>query len=227
MAGNDGGANTGGSKCKDPIFALLFYINLIAIIAVAGTKGTAALDSASSDYDFSGLINAVVSVSFLSLIMAGIMLALTMKFPVTMIKVSLIFVVLLSLIFVVVAFMFGSLVGGIIALVFFALTACYAKTVWSRIPFAAANMSTAIAAIKANFGVVIFAYVFPILSFLWLVVWSVAFAGVEESTYDAETGQPNCKFFCVGFFFLNGYFGSLSSLSLPSLSTSNAIFFFG
>ena len=88
MAGNfgdsptpqDGGANTGGKKCKDPIFALLFYINLIAIIAVAATRGTAALDSATSDYDFTGLIYATVSVSFLSLIMAGIMLALTMKF---------------------------------------------------------------------------------------------------------------------------------------------------
>jgi hypothetical protein len=76
------------------------------------------------------------------------------------------------------------------------------NAVWPRIPFAAVNMTTAIAAIKANFGVVFFAFVFPILGIFWTVIWVVAFSGVQESVYDVNQGadqevSANCEYYYI------------------------------
>lgn len=182
----------GGSKCKDPLFAILFYINFGAIIGVAATYGQAAFtDAAAGDYEYDGFLRAAAVVIVFSLVLATVSLLICMKFPEFMLKVSLLFTVLLSLVMMALSFYFGSIVGGVIGVIFFAIGVCYAWAVWSRIPFAAANMSTAIAAIKANFGVTLFAYLFPIIGIFWTLIWIVAVTGVEDSTYDDETGQPN------------------------------------
>jgi len=172
--------------CKDPFFAVLFYINVIAIIVVAATYGKDAMNSAvdgGSVYDYSGFLYAAVVISMMSLVLAGLALLIVMKFPETMIKISLVFTVVLAGIAALAAFAFGSMIGGIIGLVFFGISIWYAKTVWSRIPFAAVNMSTAIAAIRANFGVVLFAYLFPIIGVFWMILWLVAFLGVYDTVY--------------------------------------------
>ena len=50
-----------------------------------------------------------------------------MKFPETMIKISLVFVVVLAGIWALMAFMSGSIVGGVIGLLFFGISVWYAK----------------------------------------------------------------------------------------------------
>ena len=55
---------------------------------------------------------------------------IVMKFPETMIKISLIFVVILAGIIALVMFMTGSLIGGVIGLVFFGLMVWYARVRW-------------------------------------------------------------------------------------------------
>ena len=52
---------------------------------------------------------------------------IVMKFPETMIKISLIFVVVLAGIMALMMFMTGSVVGGVIGLLFFGLMVWYAK----------------------------------------------------------------------------------------------------
>jgi hypothetical protein len=49
-----------------------------------------------------------------------------------MIKVSLIFVVAMSGVWAVMAFLSGSIFAGVLGLIFFALSLCYARAVWSR-----------------------------------------------------------------------------------------------
>mmetsp|Transcript_7212 Transcript_7212/g.16923 ORF Transcript_7212/g.16923 Transcript_7212/m.16923 type:complete len:384 (+) Transcript_7212:95-1246(+) len=172
--------------CKDPIFAVLFYVNVAAIIGIAATMGKDALTSfadGGSIYDYSGFIYASVIISLASLVFAGISLLIVMKFPETVIKISLVFVVVLALVWALIAFASGSMIGGIIGLLFFGLSVWYAKAVWSRIPFAACNLSCAISAIRANFGVVLFAYLFPILGIFWVIIWLVAFLGLYDSIY--------------------------------------------
>jgi len=189
--------------CKDPFFALLFYINIIAICIVAATYGKDAF-SATSTFDYTGFIYAGVVVSFFSLLLAGIALLVVMKIPETMIKASLIFVVILAGVAMVMAFASGSLYGGIFSLIFFAFSIWYARAVWSRIPFAAVNMTTAIAAIRANFGITLFAYLFPILGVFWIIIWMIAFAGVNESTY-GDDGGANYGYLAL--LFLSFFFG--------------------
>jgi Plasma-membrane choline transporter len=54
-------------------------------------------------------------------------------------------------------------------------------------------MTTAITAIKANFGVTVFAYFFTLLAAVWSLVWSVAVAGTQEKTYNCDEGTGTCS----------------------------------
>jgi hypothetical protein len=76
---------------------------------------------------------------------------------------------------------------GIIALVFLALMVCYAKLVWSRIPFATANLKTGTSAIRANSGIILMAYVFPILAAGWTIMWALAVTGIQDTLIDCKT----------------------------------------
>jgi cytochrome c oxidase subunit IV len=58
-----------------------------------------------------------------------------MQYPAFMIKAGLIFVVVMSLVWCVMAFLSGSILAGCIGALFFLLGLCYARAVWSRIPF--------------------------------------------------------------------------------------------
>lgn len=98
------------------------------------------------------------------------------------IKAGLIFSVIMSLLWAVYAFYFLSFIYGIFGLVFFAITLCYAKYVWQKIPFAAVNMLTAATAIKSNLGVMLFAVFFTLIEVGWLVLWTVALVGVYDKT---------------------------------------------
>jgi hypothetical protein len=55
----------------------------------------------------------------------------------------------------------------------FAIGVCYAKMVWPRIPFAAANLNTALSAVKANMGLTFVAYLVLLVAFGWSVFWFV------------------------------------------------------
>ncbi|KAG7353782.1 plasma-membrane choline transporter family protein [Nitzschia inconspicua] len=188
--------------CNDPIFALLFYCNLGAIVAVAILYGPGTFDTATnnSGTDFTGLIYAVLVTGVISFIFSGLGLAFLMQYPAFMIKVGLIFVVVMSLVWCVFAFLNGSIFAGVIGAVFFLIGVCYARAVWSRIPFAAINMVTAGTAIKANLGVTLFAYLFTAFEVAWVLLWSVAFAGTLDTTYTCENGV--CQNPSYGFLFL-------------------------
>lgn len=121
--------------CNDPIFALLFYGNVAAIVAVAVVYGPAAFDG-SSGYDYTGYVYAAFITAIISLIFSGFGLLLNMQYPEFMIKVGLIFVVIMSLVWTVIAFLSGQILAGVIGAVFFLCSLCYARAVWSRIPFA-------------------------------------------------------------------------------------------
>lgn len=55
----------------------------------------------------------------------------------------------------------------------FAFGFCYAYYVWDRIPFAAANLNTALVAVRSNLGTAVVAYFFLFLAFGWSVWWVI------------------------------------------------------
>ena len=103
-----------------------------------------------------------------------------MCIPELLIKMSLFFMLGLSGAMMVMSWLYGQILGGILGTIFFAIFLCYAKAVWSRIPFASVNLLTACTAIKKNFFVVIVAYFFVALALAWSLLWCVALAGVSN-----------------------------------------------
>jgi len=100
------------------------------------------------------------------------------------------------------SFVTGNIIGGIIGLVFFVCFGCYARAVWSRIPFATANLVTACTAVRKNCGVLFVALFFVVLAFGWTLLWSVAVMGVWDEVIDeniAITQQPTTNY---GYLFL-------------------------
>jgi hypothetical protein len=117
--------------CKDPLFALLFYVNVIAIVGVAVVYGPDAFDETAT-VTYEGYVYAALIAVVISLVFSAGGLSILMCIPETMIKVSLIFVVLGSLVWAAYGFFIGSMFTGIIGLIFFALGVCYARAVWGR-----------------------------------------------------------------------------------------------
>lgn len=179
-------------KCRDPIFALLLYINVAAIAAVVGVFGFDAFsDNVEDDNnedtdtflgDFRGYAYVTLVTGAFGLIFSALSLMVLMRIPEFLIKASLLLTVALSLVWAAVAFYAGNIVAGVIGVILFAVSCCYAYSVWSRIPFATANLVTACTAVSSNCGITFAAYFFAALSFGWSVLWTVALVAVLDRT---------------------------------------------
>lgn len=194
-------------KCRDPIFAVLFYACVVAIIVVAIAYGPDALSSDENDNstntsEYEGYVYASVIMAFLSFFVSAGGVAIMTCIPGTLIKASLIFTVILAGLWMVLAFLTGNIGMGIIGLIFFAITCCYAYCVWSRIPFATINLVTAMKAILANSGVIGFAYLVTFFTVGWSICWTIAFVGVYDQTYECDANGENCSDPNFGFLFL-------------------------
>ncbi|KAL7536103.1 hypothetical protein ACHAXR_006920, partial [Thalassiosira sp. AJA248-18] len=206
--GDGGGGEKQETKCRDPIFALLLYGNVIAIIAVAGIYGTEAftdaVDDSTSGYSYEGYIYATFILGAVSIVLTGVTLPIMMCIPELLIKVSLILMLILSGVMMVMMFLTGSIFGGIIGAIFFLIFCCYARAVWSRIPFASVNLLTACTAIRKNAGVIIVAYFFVAIAFGWTLLWSVSLMGVWEKVVvtEQQVGEYQSNSVNYGYLFL-------------------------
>jgi hypothetical protein len=75
---------------------------------------------------------------------------------------------------------------GFIGLFVLICTALYAYSVQRRIPFAAANLRTALSAIETNYGVCMVAYAVAAAANLFVVLWLLAFAGIAFKHYGSS-----------------------------------------
>jgi Plasma-membrane choline transporter len=187
--------HTKQAKCQDPLFAPLFYIDIIAVVALAGGTGDEWVNNSAFAEEYMGYYYASIIGGIVGLIMSGVMLQVMFCIPSFLIKASLIFTVVMSALMVVFSFSTQNVLGVIMSLLFFALTCCYAYCVWSRIPFATANLVTAMTAVKANCGITVAAYIMAALAALWSFVWAVAFMGLFDSVYTCT--NPNIPETCV------------------------------
>ena len=128
------------TRCRDFWAAILLYINVAAIAAIAGTLGQTAFgnikNSDTSGIDFTGYANATAVTGVVSLVFACLSFLVLLAIPSTLIKFSLIFSIAIAFAFVVAAFFYHFWIAAGISVVFLLLTLCYIRAVWSRIPFA-------------------------------------------------------------------------------------------
>ena len=186
------------SGCRDPLFAVVFYANLIIITILCAKFGPDAYKSEiASDTDSGnspnliGFLYTALFGSGISVVLSGLMILLMLMIASFLIKLALIFNVVMSGVLAAFALITGNWPFGIIGLIFFAIFCCYTKAVWHRIPFATANLVTATKAIKGNFGVTLIGYFMVAQALGWTVLWVTAFLGVQDSIIDCTTEVVN------------------------------------
>lgn len=81
----------------------------------------------------------------------------------------------------------GAVVGGLLSV----LAIYYAVCVWSKIPFAAANLVTAVTAVRANIGLALYAYISLILLFGWSIWWTISLISTIMVLGDCD-GSGEC-----------------------------------
>ena len=187
-----------GSSCRDPLFAVLFYANIAVMIGLytqygfnpfADVEEDANQDDKQEEFDASPLVYSSISSGGFAAVLSLLAFAILLNIPGVLIKTALIFNIIAAAAAAFIAFSTGIIALAIVGLIFFLIMCCYARAVWSRIPFATANLITACTAIKANCGVTIFGYVFTLLVFAWTLLWSIVVAGLQSELFTCVDGQ--------------------------------------
>lgn len=197
-------------RCQDAIWAILFYAHLAVMAILAATclpqmLATVAdgdqqrrlmklrfLEEQEEDMvvDLDGMLWIVSVCGVAAFVLSTLALGFMIRFSEILIKTALLFNVVLTGLFSVLALLQGNLLGGMIALFMFGLMAYYAFVVWSRIPFAATNLITASTAIRANMGLSFYAYLSLLISLLWSIGWTAASVSttfvVHECDFEGE-----------------------------------------
>lgn len=73
--------------------------------------------------------------------------------------------------------------GGIVNFIFAAILVCYAKAVWHRIPFAAANLKAAVTCVESNLGMVLLGIAIIPLVTGWFILWTYTFVCIYHSPW--------------------------------------------
>ena len=156
---------------RDAPWAVLFVCHLIAMLVIitinmgSGAAAAANGNGGVAETDYSGIYYLVGITAISTIALGSATLQFMMKFPVQLVQGSLVVTVLLSGVIAILGLLSGQVFAGVLGCVFFAIGICYAKAVWPRIPFAAANLNTALTAVKANMGVTMIAYGMVLLAF--------------------------------------------------------------
>jgi len=178
------------AKCNDAPFAAIFYLQFFTIIVLAFTYGVTAITDDQTKADFEPYVKVAAIIGVFSFLLSGCGLLALLACPSLLIKVSLFFVVGMSLLWAIISFAAGSIVAGCLFLFFFLLGLCYIKVVWDRIPFATANLVTATIAVKTNFGLVFLGYWMTIFGMIYAVFWTMSFMGILQKLCG---GYDECK----------------------------------
>lgn len=165
---------------QDVIWAIAFIIHLGGMFVLISLNISSGGGDVSID-EFNGLFCLIGFTALIAVALSSLTISLMMKYPTEMIKMALIFSTILLLVMAISAFMMGSFLSGGLGLLFFAFTICYVKAVWSRIPFAAANLNTALTAVKSNIGLAFIAYFIMVLAFGWSCFFFVGFSNSLNS----------------------------------------------
>lgn len=227
--------------CRDVIWGILFYLHLAFIVCLAGWNGPQAFSSAEQSYSNGGYlrrhlddaggnteggtdeisINPAALISILGVaavagaVVSSLALGFMMSFAESLIKMALIFNIGLFAVVAVISLLTGAWPGALLGGLGCAFAAYYAYCVWSRVPFAAANLVTAVTAVRANLGLTFYAYI----SLLWLILWSLLWTVSTVSTM-MVLGQCSSDGACASkvsgiviFLFLISYFWTIQVIT--------------
>jgi hypothetical protein len=170
---------------RDAPFAVAFVLHLVLVLSLAARWGWQALRW---NHNLSGLLWLCGGTSLIGMSLAAGSLRLVSYHAETLIQGSLIVSACFMATSVVAFWGDGLTMMGVVWSVMLLLTVLYARAVWHRIPFAAANLRTALSAVETNAGVCVLAYAVALVANVWVVLWCMAFVGVafRESNCNSD-----------------------------------------
>jgi len=195
--------------CRDVCFAVLFVLQLIVVLSFSGigiasassiiSKYQGILDTDDDvipkDYDFGGQDVAFFSLASIGSavgISAAMLLLLLGPLAKMMIQVTLVMNPVTNLLTAVGFFLYGNTTIALAMLVFCAFSTCYALMVWRRVPFAAANISTAMEALSENKGIFPLSYLVTVVATVWITLWGIALAEIMIERKDWVYASVPC-----------------------------------
>jgi hypothetical protein len=143
-------------------------------------------NDATIDLDYTPFFYVTAIAGGVGVVLSCIALQVLMCIPESLIKVALIGQIALCGAVAAASFSLNQAAMGIVALIIMALTGCYTYCIWSRIPFATANLKTGTASIRANSGVIFLAYIVVAVAFAWTFLWTVSVIGVQDQLISCE-----------------------------------------
>jgi hypothetical protein len=162
----------------------------------------------------------------IGLILSTLALGFMMNFAKVLIKIALWFNIIFFGVMGLVTLAAGIIPMGLILLVMAAFSAYYAYRVWSRIPFAAANLVTAVSAVRANLGLAFYAYMSLFLAFGWSLWWAISFLSTLYVTngcnYQGEC-EKEANGFLVFLFFVSFYWTSQVITNVVHVTTAGTV----
>jgi hypothetical protein len=187
--------------CRDWPFAIVFILNVAAIIGLMAVWGIGSVSGSDSDTsanvlsadDTKKVIGITLGMSVVSVVLALILVKLITTKARFMINFVLWFNVGVAIAVAAYGFTISNLFLGILGVIIALLNFCYARAVQHRIPFAVANLHVAERAISKHKTTYLVAIVFTIVQIAWVVVWALALLGVANnmSTDESTTGYLN------------------------------------
>jgi Plasma-membrane choline transporter len=170
---------------QDVIWAVLFIAHLIAIsiYIVFGMMNSSSTSLTMTA--ITGPILFLTSVTGLTAVtLSAFSLTFMMYHATLLIQAGLFFSCGCTLIMSVVGFLSGSIMMGILGLISFAVSIWYTYLVWKQIPFAAANLNTALSAVRDNMGLTVVSFIFTLIAFAWTFLW---FSGVGGAYVESNS----------------------------------------
>lgn len=222
--------------CRDVFFSILFYLHLAGVFYAAAVYAPLAAQEANGgerrlvvlphsrwlqedqdgysnnddgeiEVNPGALVGVLVIAGILSFIFASLALGFMMRHAELLVKIALWFNIILFGVMGLLSLVGGAIPMALMFLLFAGFSAYYAWRVWSRIPFAASNLVTAVSAVQANMGLSLYAYWSVVVLFAWSIVWMIS---ASSTIY--VTGNCNAEGECESvnggliFLFMVSYF---------------------
>lgn len=174
-------------SCRNVCFAILFllqfvvvlYFSILGMISATSLVPSDLSNDDSQSYDFSGILWFLLSLTA-SVIGISVTTMLLLLGPLAqmMIQVNLVMSPITNFLASVMCLVIGQTALAVFLFFVGFIGVCYAVSVWRRIPFAAANVTTAMTALKENKGLFALNYFVVVIATGWLILWGFSMAQV-------------------------------------------------
>ena len=228
-------SNVHPSQCRDPLFAVLFLLHLLAVLVIGwycyGHDGGASFANNGNSSGSASLATGetwgswvILTIDIVTaLIISYLFLALTKAQPKLMIWLSLAYMLTMSLFGLILAVRNGSTVGIIFAVISFALTAWFVWCVRSRIDFTARLLTVTIAFTEAFPSAYLVIMLGNALQVGWMWLYFFCAGSIATSLNDytgASTSLIYFVYFCLA---LSFYWTSEVIKNLTIVATSGVV----